>query len=582
MKLRPFLRFGADIDSDVAKAGFTPPPRSSSLPKSSLKPRSKSKASSRAASKEPERSQTPKRTAKSPPRQEEPEAQHKRKKTVGAVSSTYFTGFTPSDIKPSPVYQHDEMPRDLYARHWKRDFLEWTSRDLRKSWPRDSRAFVNLHVGLYMYDATAKYPVAHPRAFAACSLAGDASLYERFCCWSCRKQVEEGEVKSLWPDMHSFTQHWHVEHASTLNTDWTTLALYGGVTVQDLAWELLGVDLEETPLPRAAAALPTLPKVMPHKRAGHNPRIYGHPWYVQQPIVPLHRPVPPSHPPPSHLLPSLNVKESDFTFQSSTSSLPLLAVNKSLKSLPPSSSTSSHAAESERPVILKAAPGSQRTKVPLPQSSTAPSTAAAGSAETPGQSEDEPLFMKPTELQQEGTKFQTDRPAKGFTLMGWQNPLSLWSKHLEKQIRSFTHPSTSIYQYSCDRENWHAQNCKPSSLRTWLLRMEEHTFYLFTIKCVTSVSMTSRSSLSAKDREKALAMCLVAERDMRDELSTMKTFRYTDALLPYVTSTLEHIKSVIEIRVPMAEGTTFPLAPTWSLDNMPIDDDWVRTMYKEL
>ena len=302
MKLRPFLRFGADVDSDVAmaKAGFTPPPRSSSLPKSSLKPRSKSKASSRAASKEPERSQTPKRGAKSPPRQEEPEVQHKRKKTVGAISSTYFTGYTPSDIAPSPVYNYDEMPRDLYARHWKRDFLEWTARDLRKSWPRDSRAFVNLHVGLYMYDPSAKHPVAHPRAFAACSLAGDASLYERFCCWSCRKQVEEGEVKSLWQDMHSFTQHWHVDHASTLNTDWTTLALYGGVTIQDLAWEILGVDLEETPLPRHAAALPVIPKVMPHKRAGHNPKIYGYPWYVQQPIVPLRRPVPPSHPPPSH------------------------------------------------------------------------------------------------------------------------------------------------------------------------------------------------------------------------------------------------------------------------------------------
>ena len=267
LKLRPFLRFGGDVDSDVAmaKSGFTPPPRSSSLPKSSLKPRSKSKASSRAASKEPERSHTPKRGAKSPPRQEEPAVQHKRKKTVGAISSCYFTGYTPSDIAPS-VYHFDEMPRDLYARIWKRDFLAWMARDLKKSWPFDSRAFVNLHVGLYMYDPSAKYPVAHPRAFAACSLAGDASLYERFCCWTCRKQVEEGEVKSLWEDMHSFTQHWHVDHASTLNTDWTTLALYGGITIQDLAWEILGVDLEEMPLPRHAAALRVIPKVMPHKR----------------------------------------------------------------------------------------------------------------------------------------------------------------------------------------------------------------------------------------------------------------------------------------------------------------------------
>ena len=154
---------------------------------------------------------------------------------------------------------------------------------------------------------------AHPRAFAACSLAGDPQLYERFCCWACRRQTDDGEVKSLWPSMTSFTHHWHVEHASAFQTEWTTLALYGDVSLQDLAWEILGVDLEETPLPRAPAALPTLPKVMPNRRGGHNPRIYGPPWYVHQPAVPHYRALPPSHPPPSHLLPSLNVPKSDFT-----------------------------------------------------------------------------------------------------------------------------------------------------------------------------------------------------------------------------------------------------------------------------
>ena len=155
-------------------------------------------------------------------------------------------------------------------------FLEWTARDLYKSWSKGTRAFVNMHTALYMYEPTAKYPVAHPRAFAACSLAGDAHLYERFCCWTCRRQVDEGEVKSLWPDMFSFTQHWHVEHASALQTEWTTLALYGSVTVQDLAWDILGVDLEETPLPRATAALPTIPKVMPQKRVAITQRSMAH------------------------------------------------------------------------------------------------------------------------------------------------------------------------------------------------------------------------------------------------------------------------------------------------------------------
>ena len=45
-KLRPFLRFGADSDSDVAKTKLTLD-ELAALPKPSLKPRSKSRASSR-------------------------------------------------------------------------------------------------------------------------------------------------------------------------------------------------------------------------------------------------------------------------------------------------------------------------------------------------------------------------------------------------------------------------------------------------------------------------------------------------------------------------------------------------------
>ena len=93
-------------------------------------------------------------------------------------------------------------------------------------------------------------------------------------------------------------------HASALQTEWTTLALWGHITIQDLAWEILGVDLEETPLPRARAALPTIPRVVPEKRGGHNPRIFTSPWFVHRPAVPYFRSLPPSGPPPSHL--SLN------------------------------------------------------------------------------------------------------------------------------------------------------------------------------------------------------------------------------------------------------------------------------------
>ena len=127
LKLKPFLRIEPDVDSDAAAAaasgpkaagftGFTPPSRAASLSKSALKPRAKSKSASRPPSKGPEKTTSPKRGSTSPPRQPEPQEQPKRKKTVGAISSSYFTGYTPSDLYPAPKYQFDHMPRDLHSR----------------------------------------------------------------------------------------------------------------------------------------------------------------------------------------------------------------------------------------------------------------------------------------------------------------------------------------------------------------------------------------------------------------------------------------------------------------------------------
>ena len=62
--------------------------------------------------------------------------------------------------------------------------------------------------------------------------------------------------------------------------------------------------------------------------------------------------------------------------------------------------------------------------------------------------------------------------------------------------------------------------------------MEEDSFYLFAIKCVASVSLKARPNLSVKDSVKSLAMSLMAERDLRDELFTLKSFHYPDSLLP--------------------------------------------------
>ena len=150
-------------------------------------------------------------------------------------------------------------------------------------------------------------------------------------------------------------------------------------------------------------------------------------------------------------------------------------------------------------------------------------------------SEDDAAYMpKPVLIQQDGSRFQTREPGPGFTRIGWQNPISLWSQHIQPRIRGFISPLPSTYVFSHSREAWHSIWCKPSSMSTWLLSMEEHTFYLFTIKCVATTSLEARSNLSVKDREKTLAMNPIAKRDLRDERFTFKSFRYPDSLLPYV------------------------------------------------
>ena len=98
---------------------------------------------------------------------------------------------------------------------------------------------------------------------------------------------------------------------------------------------------------------------MPDKPEGQNPRIHGSPWFVHKPAVPYYKALPPSYPPPSHLLPFLNAPQAESTPSTCSTQFALLVVNKSLKS---STSISSHA--SSNPVSLKAAP-STRTRIPF-------------------------------------------------------------------------------------------------------------------------------------------------------------------------------------------------------------------------
>ena len=409
---------------------------------------------------------------------------------------------------------------------------------------------------MYFYTPSVKYPLDHFRCMAACSVSGDPTLPARFCCWTCRQPGEGGSVKSLWPSFTAFSWHWNLTHARQLHKDWVSLALRGGVTLQDLAWSLLGIDLEDTPLPYHPDALRYLPRTLPPREQGHNPKIYGRPWNIERPFTPSHRalpagpshftPTPPSHPPPSHVLPSLDS--------------PLVAVNKSLASLPSS------------PPVAKAPPPMDPGREHV--------GAKSKSASPVVDSHDPASSVVPASIKSNGSRFHLGDVARGFTRIGWQNPLQMWEQHLKVEIKSYIFPSADVHSYSEARERWHLTFCKRSSMLQWLLHMEEHCFYLFLIKSMASRSILMRSSLSLQDRELSLAMSAVCSDDLKEELQHYSSFRHDDEQLPYVCSVLEHCKALIELRLPLKKDSTFPLAPNWNA--VPTDDSWQRSFYKRL
>ena len=74
------------------------------------------------------------------------------------------------------------MPDDPSSPTLKSDLLKWISLSLRRDWKEGAKAWVNLHVGLYLYEPSYKYSICHPRCLAACTVSKDLTLDEPFCC----------------------------------------------------------------------------------------------------------------------------------------------------------------------------------------------------------------------------------------------------------------------------------------------------------------------------------------------------------------------------------------------------------------
>ena len=426
------------------------------------------------------------------------------------------------DRSSLPSRAEDIMPSDLDSVTLKADFLQWTLRSLARDWKHGARGWVNLHVSLYMFTPS-KYWVAHPRCLAACSISGDSSLGERFCCWSChlpnKKSEGEGHYKSLWPTLDDFIWHRYSSHACDAHFDWDSIAIHLGLTCE--AFTLLSIDLGATPLPTQPEAIAVLPDLLRPRPQGHNVLIFAKPWYRLQEGGLRYVAKPPSYPPP-------HVKDSQHVGP--------------IRPLPPSSSGS----------VLPSSAASALRNLPSLNAPTVTASAKSGATSKSGNRPKDPVTVKappkatpllslaaspkPAVARGNGSRFVLDAPPQqGFTRMGWLDPVSAFGKLISPELVHYAFPHANVMAYSRTRPVWHASFCDNAALKEWLLATEEHAFYLFAVKVLASLFMDKPSTLKPSDREMVLIMERVHSADLADELGFVRTFSSTGTTPPFTS-----------------------------------------------
>ena len=124
-----------------------------------------------------------------------------------------------------------------------------------------------------------------------------------------------------------------------------------------------------------------------------------------------------------------------------------------------------------------------------------------------------------------GSRFNHNR-SDDKSAMGWVNPLKLnsWRVLIEKEIASFIAPCQSIGNYTTSRTVWYDRFIRHSPLRSWLLAMEEHTFYIYLLACLVTKIMARREVLKSDDREVIFARFTTYSSDLREESQHFSTF----------------------------------------------------------
>ena len=149
--------------------------------------------------------------------------------------------------------------------------------ELKASWKPDSMAWVNLHVAGYYYTLDG---VTHPRQLASCCLRLDSTQECRWSCWACNLNPAEAAAAGFFPPPNPLGTR--ALHSSTIGGLCVAKILTGpGFTKlrSSILQYLLAADLDRWPFPWTSFALKALPREIPSRDGGHNPRLWEAPFH---------------------------------------------------------------------------------------------------------------------------------------------------------------------------------------------------------------------------------------------------------------------------------------------------------------
>ena len=264
---RSFLSLKASHESE--SEAMQPPPVPAPLTTAKAKRRSKSlrkgDASNRGRSGAPER-KVQEDNDEQKDRSRSARVDKKKPRTPVMVSGTTLQRKV--TILPMPISEKEK-------------FLRETAASYLSQYGSESAASYNLHIGLYYYSASDKWPVTSPDQLSSLVLCQDSSVEERWWCYRCDLNKHSGgkRIHSTWPTPEAQCYHYWGDHATADEWKWIDEAKRLKVDVKDLAWHILWIDLDKTPLPSSAKALPLLPLKIPSldEDRAHNPRVFEAP-----------------------------------------------------------------------------------------------------------------------------------------------------------------------------------------------------------------------------------------------------------------------------------------------------------------